>query len=145
MVKIYKIKITKNKMPYKFSAHGHPNILATHKTTIEFTKDKELSKEGNCIVGVNSDFDLESLKKFINKKISLGKKSIKIIIKINDIKEEINAELNPDFDDDKEMVIRKSDFASKRTFAIRADKGAFDLAICSNLKSKDDKIIVEII
>ena len=130
---------------YEFSAYGHPNILATHKATIEVTKDKEVSKEGNCIVGVNSDFDLSSIKKFINKKLSLKERAIKITIKINNLKEEINAELNPDFDDDKEMVIRKSDFASKRTFAIRADKGAFDLAICSNLKSKDDKIIVEII
>ena len=130
---------------YEFSAYGHPNILATHKTTIEFTKDKEVTKEGNCIIGVNSDFDLSSIKKFINKKLSLKERAIKITIKINNLKEEINAELNPDFDDDKEMVIRKSDFASKRTLAVRADKGAFDLAICSNLKSKDDKIIVEII
>lgn len=130
---------------YEFSAYGHPNILATHKATIEVTKDKEVSKEGNCIVGVNSDFDLSSIKKFINKKLSLKERAIKITIKINNLKEEINAELNPDFDDDKEMVIRKSDFASKRTLAVRADKGAFDLAICSNLKSKDDKIIVEII
>ena len=45
-------------MSYSFTAYGHKNILATHKTTIEFTKDKELSLKGNCIVGVRADFDL---------------------------------------------------------------------------------------
>jgi hypothetical protein len=33
-------------------AQGHENILATHKTTLEFTKDKRLSKKGDCIVAV---------------------------------------------------------------------------------------------
>lgn len=127
----------------QFCAYGHPNISATHKTTIEFTRDKEVSKEGNCIVGVNSDFSLFSLKKFINKKISLKDKKIKIIIKVDGLEEEVNAELNPDFDDDREMVIRKSDFISKRTFAVKADKGASDLKI--KLKSKKDKIMIRII
>lgn len=43
------------------------------------------------------------------------------------ITEKINAEINPGFDSDKEMVIRKSDFADKRTFAIKADKAACEL------------------
>ena len=111
-------------MIYKFNAYGHPNLLGTHKTTLEFTKEKELSLKGDCIVGVKADFDLEKIKELLQ--ISKNKK-IKIILEIDGKKEEINAEINPDFNSGKEMVIRKTDFISERTFAIRADKSALEL------------------
>ena len=60
---------------------------------------------------------------------------IKIIIKVDDLTEEINCEINPDFNSDREMVIRKSDFVDERTFAVRADKSASEL----------DKGIVELL
>lgn len=120
-------------MHYTFTSYGHPNITATHKTTIEFTKDKNLTKRGDCIVGVNSDFSLNKLKKIVRKN-----KKIKIVIQTDNLKEEINGILNPDFDDDKEMVIRKSDFISKRTFMIKADKACSDLnrELVNKLKCK---------
>lgn len=130
-------------MHYEFFAYGHPNIKATHKTTIEFTKEKELTTRGNCIVGVNSDFDLSSLKNFIKNKSLIGK-STKIIISTKNKKEEINAELNPGFDDDKEIVIRKSGFISKRTFAVQANKAAVDLKLGKKLKSGKDRITIRI-
>ena len=113
-------------MQYKFNAYGHPNILAAHKTTLEFTKDSELSLKGDCIVGIKADFDLGKIKNLIGK---CKDKKIKIIIETEDkkFKETIEAELNPDFSDDSEIVIRKTDFASQRTLAIRANKAAFEL------------------
>ncbi|HIG98004.1 TPA: DUF371 domain-containing protein, partial [Candidatus Woesearchaeota archaeon] len=45
-------------MKYIFTAHGHPNILATHRTTLEITKDSELTTRGNCVVAVAADFSL---------------------------------------------------------------------------------------
>ncbi len=126
---------------YKFQAYGHPNITAKHKTTFEFTKDKELSLKGDCIIGVKADFSLPLLKKFIK---SLNNEKIKIIIKSGKFEEIINAELNPDFNSDKEMVIRKSEFKDERTFAIKADKAAFELnkALIDFLKEKNSRIIV---
>jgi hypothetical protein len=38
--------------------------------------------------------------------------------------EKINCEINPYFNSDGEMVIRRGDFISERTFAIKADKAA---------------------
>ncbi len=110
-------------MQYKFKAYGHQNITAKHKTTLEFTKDKNLTLKGDCIIGVKADFSLSSIKKFIK---SLKSNKIKIIIELENkkIKETINAEINPYFNSDREMVIRKSNFKDKRTFAIRADKAA---------------------
>ena len=132
-------------MIYKFNAYGHPNILGTHKTTLEFTKDEELSLNGDCIVGVKADFELTKLKKFIarlkNKKITL---TIETISKSKKIQETIFAEINPNFNSDKELVIRKTDFVSERTFAIKANKAAFDLNrdLIISLKDKNSKISV---
>ena len=131
-------------MLYKFNAYGHPNILATHKTTLEFTKDKEVSLKGDCIVGVNADFELKKLKKFIQK--SKNKKITITIETISNkkIKEKINAELNPSFNSSKEFVIRKTNFVSERTFAIRANKAAYDLDkdLINYLKERSNKIIL---
>ena len=130
-------------MQYTFNAHGHPNILATHKTTLEFTRDSELSLKGDCIVGVRADFELNKIKKIINKSKN---NKIKILIetenkKINGI---IEAELNPNFNDNNEIVIRKTDFASERTLAYRSNKAAFALkmALIDFLKEKRNKITV---
>ncbi len=131
-------------MMYKFSACGHPNILATHKTTLEFTKDSEVSKKGDCIVGVNADFDLKELKDFIQE--SKNKKSVIIEIENNEIKEAINAEINPGFSSSNELVIRKTGFLSERTFAVNADKAAFGLSrsLVSFLKDEKNKVSVAI-
>src|SRR3989338_276276 len=129
---------------YSFTAYGHKNILATHKTTIEFTKDRELSLRGNCILGVNADFNLIELKKsmktIINESKSI-KNKIKIIINTGDISDEIAAELNPDFDDDEEIVIRMGEFKSKRTLGVRADKAAVHVKreLIEKLKNHNQK------
>ena len=129
-------------MQYKCHAYGHPNILATHKTTLEFTKDCDLSLRGNCIVGVKADFELSKIKNLIK-----NCKKIKITIEaVSDktIREIIEAELNPDFSDNNEFVIRTTDFVSERTYAIKSNKAAFELKkdLISLLKNKKNKIVV---
>ena len=135
-------------MIYKFKAYGHPNILGTHKTTLEFTKDVELTLKGDCIVGVKADFDLKKIKRFIkkstNKKITITIKPITKDKKYQKTKETASAELNPNFDSDKEFVVRKTDFVSERTFAISSNKAAFELNrdLIRFLKEKKNKISV---
>ena len=130
-------------MIYKFHAYGHPNILGTHKTTLEFTKDGDLSLNGDCIVGVKADFKLEKLKEFI--KNSAGKKIIVTIQTLDKkIAEKVEAYLNPDFSSGKELVIRKTDFVSDRTLATKANKAAFELnrELINYLKEKGNKMVV---
>ena len=105
-----------------FSIHGHPNTLATHKNTIEFTKESNLTKNGDCILGVRADFQLDELRGIV-KNFS----KIKIILKTGNLKEEIISSVNKDFNDGHEIVIRKSEYCSNRTLAIRADKAAADI------------------
>lgn len=102
-----------------FRAWGHPNIKASHKTTIEFTKEDYVSPEGDCIIGIKSTFDTEKLKEFAKKH-----EKAKITIKTGALKEVITAKTNPSFNDEKEMVIRMGEYASSRTFAVRADKAS---------------------
>ena len=131
-------------MIYKFIAHGHPNILATHKTTLEFTKDDEVSLKGDCIVGVKADFDLEKIRGFIRHSKN---KNIEITITANkNIQDKINAEANTNFSSKKEFVIRKTNFFSERTFAIKANKAAFELnrSLIGFLKKRENKITINI-
>ena len=130
-------------MLYKFNAYGHPNIAGTHKTTLEFTKDKEVSLKGDCIIGVNADFELSKLKNFIKK--SKNKKiEIRIEADSKKIVEKIKVEINSGFCSNHELVIRKTDFISERTFGIRSNKASFDLnrALIMFLKKKNGKIRV---
>lgn len=113
-----------------------------HKNTLEFTKDAGLTRDGDCIIGIRADFDNERLKE-ISKRFS----RIKIIISVGNETEEILAQANRDFDDDREIVIRKSGFCSSRTLGIHADKSARDLkrSIIDKLKEDDASGKVELI
>ncbi len=103
----------------QFISRGHKNILATHKTTLEFTKDSEIKIEGDCIVGVGADFDAKEAKELARK----GGR-VRVVIQVDELTEEIKGELNPDFSDEKEIVIRMGSFASERTLVINANKSA---------------------
>jgi len=124
-------------MRYTFRCKGHENMLGTHANTLEFTKDKDLTRNGDCIIGMEADFNLKELKGFIEK--SKGKE-ITCIIEKDCVKDEFAFLLNPSFDDDHEMVIRKTDFLSKRTLGIHASKAAIDLNRGLITKDKNSKI-----
>ncbi len=108
--------------PYSFTAEGHKNVLATHKTTLEFTTGSNLTKDGDCIIAVNADFSLPQLQRF------LSFKKIRITVAAGGIAETITAIPNRNFSSSREMVIRMGEFASERTFAVRADKAAVHLS-----------------
>ena len=136
-------------MEYSFNCYGHENITARHKTTLEFTKDRDLSLKGDCIIGVKADFSLPQLKNFIksidNNKITIIIETMNNINKNNNkIIEKINAEINPGFNSDKDIVIRKSDFRDERTLAVKADKAAFELSreLIKNIIGNKQKISI---
>src|SRR3989338_7307976 len=116
-----------------FTARGHKNVLSTHRNTIEFTHDKHLTLRGDCILAINANYSLEK----IHHAHLHGK--IKIVMTLDGISDEIIAEYNPLFQDAQEMVIRKTDFVDRRTFAIKADKVANDIdrRIVEKMKKPD--------
>jgi len=124
----------------KFCAYGHENITGTHKSTLEFTKDKDVSANGDCIVGVNADFKPRDVLEFIK-----GKDEVIVRIKLGDIVDEFSCKVNQKFSDENEMVFRKGELESERTLGVRCDKAAKDInrSIIESL-GKGSKVEVEI-
>jgi len=132
-------------MGYTFTAWGHPNLLATHKTTIEFTKDQDLSTQGDCIVGVKSNFDTKEIRKIVKGcselRITLEARSGK-----NRFEEIFLATTNADFSDTHEIVLRRSNFTSERTLGTYVDRAAIDMdrKLVKILKNPKQKMHVTI-
>jgi hypothetical protein len=125
-------------------AYGHENIQATHKTTIEFTKDAHLSKEGDCIVAVAADKALVDLNSEFKENLRKPQAKLTMSIEADGITEQVNALGSPQLflTHPSEMVIRKSDYVSSRTLAIHADKAARDLSreLVEKLKNPRQKV-----
>ena len=126
-------------MSYTFHCYGHPNILGVHKNTLEFTKDDHLTLQGDCIIGVKADFDLLKLKKFIS-----GREEIAVKIEVDGSAEEVNCRINHDFNSASEIVIRKSEFNSRRTLGVRAEKACIDLNRKMIERMKDPDTIMKV-
>ena len=110
--------------------HGHENIQATHKSTLEITKEPQLSKKGDCIIGVSADKGIADLS--LEFKESLRKKNAKMtmLIEAGETAEIVNAFGSPRLIlvHPTDMVVRKSSHVCSRTLAIQADKAACDLS-----------------
>jgi hypothetical protein len=138
--------VEKNSNQEVILAHGHENILATHKTTIEFTKDTHLSKKGDCIVAVASDKSLNELSDEFKTRLRKNNSKLTIIIEVNGLANKIKAKgaaILP-LTNTKDIVIRKSDYICNRTLAIKANKAACDLSAGLIKKLRDPKKRVKI-
>jgi len=110
-------------------AFGHENVLATHPTTLMITKDKEMSKQGDCIIAVGANKAVSDLNSEFKQKLRDYNTKIDVLIEVDGLVEQITAHgsVDLDFSNSKDIVIRKSVFTSDRTLAIKADKAAADL------------------
>ena len=124
--------------------YGHKNIHATHKTTLEFTKDQHLSKKGDCIVTVATDKALTDLNAEFKEKLRKPHAKLTIIIETGGVTEQVNAHGSPQLilTHPTDMVIRKSDYVCSRTLAVHADKAAQDLPrdLVEKLKKPEQKV-----
>ena len=131
----------------KFEAYGHENIQGTHKTTLEFTKDCNLSKNGDCIIGIRSQQTCLNLKTN-TKKVLLSSNKFLVRITVNHLIDEFIGYGNPKLSlrNKEDIVFRKSNFICDRTIMILCTKAAKDIDrnIINLLKDRDTKITVEI-
>jgi len=116
-------------MEYTFIVKGHPNVTSRHKTTFEFTKDYEIGKTADCIIGVKSSVSMENIPKKIIRAIQTEKTVVTIRLETESAVDEIKGYGHPELtlDHPTDMVSRKSDFKCSRTLMINADKAAYDL------------------
>ncbi|MFH1409334.1 MAG: DUF371 domain-containing protein [Nanoarchaeota archaeon] len=119
----------------RFHFFGHGRIRAAHATTLEITKDADVTEQGDCIIGVKADFDAMKLRNL--------KGPYVLILSNGKIEEKVHFTACPGFSDEKEIVIRKSEFLSERTLGIHADKAAKDVMLC--FTAPDQQFTAEIV
>lgn len=122
-------------------AYGHENVTSRHMTTIEITKEEELTKRGDCIIGVGADKGICDLSADFKDLARRSNSVIKAVFKVGDIEEVVVGSGHPDlsFTHRTDFVIRKSDFICSRTLMIGADRASVDLGydLVKCLKSRD--------
>jgi len=130
-------------------ASGHENILAIHPSTLMFTREKHLSKTGDCVVGVAADKAVADLNQKFKDTLRKSNAKLNIIIQVGGLTEQINASGSPKLilTHPIDIVIRKSDYICNRTLAIRADKSAKDLPreLAEKLKNPQQKINITLV
>jgi len=108
----------------KFS--GHENIRSTHKKTIEITKESELTPKGDCIIGVNASCSCLDLPSSLKEKLQDPKSKVKFSIKVAQYEFIVEGRGGEDLTltHTEDIVIRKSNFVSPRTLAVKCDKAS---------------------
>ena len=129
-------------------AYGHPNIQATHPSTLMFTREKRLTKTGDCIIAVAATKSVFNLSQKFKEKLKSPTSKLIIVIAANGLMQEIHASgstkltlIHP-----ADTVIRKSDYISDRTLAVHADKASSDLprTFVEKLKNSSQKITIKL-
>ncbi|MGQ4834417.1 MAG: DUF371 domain-containing protein [Candidatus Asgardarchaeia archaeon] len=136
---------------FSFYAYGHKNIRATHKTTLEITKEDTLTTRGDCIVAIKSECSVNDLPEEIKNAIKKENTKIMLILEVENIKETIIGYGHPNLSltHKTDIVCRKSTFICPRTIMIRANKAANDLSreLVSRLAEGDNvkvKITIQV-
>jgi len=127
-------------------AFGHRNVRATHRTTLEITKDEELSVRGDCIVAVAADKGFFDLKPKFKELLRRENAKLTIVIDAGGVTDIVKAFGSPRLilSHPTDMVVRKSGYICSRTLAINADKAACNLSRTLVEKLKNPKQKVEI-
>ncbi|MFW9901818.1 MAG: DUF371 domain-containing protein [Candidatus Thorarchaeota archaeon] len=127
------------------TAYGHENILCTHSTTIEITKEKSLTKKGNCIIGIGASKACYDLNNNLKTKIKNGTK-FKITLKIENLQDSFYGFGNKELKllDKNDMVFRKSNFICDRTVLINCSKSSYEInrELIDKLKISGSKLSI---
>jgi len=109
-------------------AYGHKNVLGIHNTTIEITKNTNLTRKGDCIVAVNATKACNDINPDVKECIKKGRK-FTITLRIDNLSDTFEGYGSEKLGliDKEDMVFRKSDFICDRTVLINCTKAARDL------------------
>ncbi len=123
--------------------HGHRNIQALHKSTLEVTKDDHLTLRGDCIIGVRANKACKDIDEKIKALLRMDEAIVKVIIAVNSLEFSFYAKGSSKLllNDHRSIVIRKSTYTCNRTLAIKSGAAAIDIPryIIDLLKDEDNK------
>jgi uncharacterized protein len=107
-------------------ARGHPNITGTHRSTLEVTRDPEISASGDCIVAVGADKGAASLSEAFKNAAARDDAFITCSIEAGGFRDTVAGWGSKDmtFTIGDSMVFRVSNYVCGRTVMIYADKPA---------------------
>lgn len=110
-------------------ARGHPNIRATHRSTLEITRDHDLTPRGDCIIGVEADKSAFELSDFFKDCIRSDGSVLIMVIEVEGFRDIILAHGHYllELSDTRRVIIRKSNYVDRATLGIKASKAAVDI------------------
>lgn len=119
-----------NPVTVVFTAYGHENIVATHRTTFEITKETALTRQGDCIIATKATRAAVNLPPKFKQAARKEGARITVTIETDGLKEVTKAKGSPQltFTHFTDLVVRKSSYVCGRTLAIGADKAAKDFS-----------------
>jgi uncharacterized protein len=108
---------------------GHTNVQSLHSRTIEITKDKDLTLNGDCIIGVNANKSCRDLSTEIKEKIKKNNSLIEVEIIVEPYSFVIKGNGNDNLllSNHEDIVLRKSKFICDRTLSINCDFSSLDI------------------
>lgn len=116
-------------MEEEITFQGHKNILSLHTKTIEITKDSNLTKNGDCIVGVSANKACNDLNPALKARLRTNGTVVKITIVVEPHEFELSGYGNNGLDitHEHDIVLRRSNYVDSRTLVVSCDKSAFDI------------------
>lgn len=118
---------------------GHAAVRATHRTTIEVTRDEHLTPNGDCIVGVRASKGVADLGGEMKRALRSDATRVRLTLVAPGGTHCFWARGSEalSFESGTEMVIRKSGFVCGRTLAVHSDCSAIELprSLVASLKS----------
>ena len=118
------------KITEAIDALGHENILSTHGTTFEITKETTLTEHGDCVIATGATKGAKDLSVEFKEAMKRENAEITITIEAGEAKEVVEARGSSQLllTHPTDMVVRTSNYVCNRTIAIRANKSARDLS-----------------
>lgn len=111
-------------------ARGHVNIRGQHRSTIEITKERELTARGDCIIGVSSTKGASELNEEL-KGILRNEGSILIVLLITEKFHDYlvcRGSSKLQLTDSNKIIVRKSQYVNESTLCLESDKSAAELS-----------------
>ena len=139
----------KEQKKFALTAKGHANVQATHSSTFEITLDSHLSRQGDCIIGVESSHSAQDINNILGDAIRRPGSQIHTYLSVGEISECIQGWGSPKLilSEETSLVWRTSDFVDARTVAIQCDKAAKDLnrALIALLQNPDSSLQITLL
>lgn len=135
------------RMVEEIIAYGHPNITARHRTTMQITKDEEISLRADCIIGVRANKSVRDLSPELRVHLlEGGYVQIGVLVGVKEFRFEAEGDPRLVLTHERDAVIRRSEYIDDRTFAVRSTAAAKDIPrdLIRILRRADEPLILEI-